>query len=47
MELKNSLRKKILLDRKKFSEVEHFNSNDIIIKNVSDFLYSNEILRVS
>ena len=40
MELKNSLRKKILLDRKKFSEVEHFNSNDIIIKNVSDFLYS-------
>ena len=40
MELKNSIRKKILLDRKKFSEVEHFNSNDIIIKNVSDFLYS-------
>ena len=40
MELKNSLRKKILLNRKKFSEVEHFNANDIIVKNVSDFLYS-------
>ncbi len=40
MELKNNLRKKILLDRKRFSEVEHSNSNDIIIKNVSDFLYS-------
>ncbi len=40
MELKNSLRKTIVEDRKKFSEVMHSNANDTIIKNVSDFLYS-------
>jgi len=40
MELKNNLRKKILLDRKKFSEVGHFNANEIIVKNISDFLHS-------
>lgn len=40
MELKRNLRKKILTDRKKFSEVEHLNANDAIVKNVSDFLNS-------
>jgi len=40
MELKNNLRKKILLDREKFSKGDHLKENDIIIKNVSDFLYS-------
>ena len=40
IELKNNLRKKILLDRKKFSKVDHLKENDIIVKNISDFLYS-------
>jgi 5-formyltetrahydrofolate cyclo-ligase len=40
MELKNNLRKKILLDRKKLSKVDHLKENDIIVKNISDFLYS-------
>ena len=40
IELKNNLRKKILLDRKKFSKVDHLKENDIILKNISDFLYS-------
>ena len=40
MELKKNLRKKILLDRKKFSKVDHLKENDIIVKNISDFLHS-------
>jgi 5-formyltetrahydrofolate cyclo-ligase len=38
MELKQTLRQRILADRKKFNEVAHLKENDSITKNLKDFL---------
>ena len=40
MQLKESLRQKILEDRKNFNESEHFLANDVIVKSTQDVLNS-------